>query len=483
VATLFEQRELGEKIYSSADQRVFAEMSRDWNPVHTDPIAARRLFSGRQVVHGVHTLLSALDRWVNQSGASPTAVECVFRSPISVGDTVDFTQHDAESGRSSIVASVGDFACTEIVVWIARSAAETVAEEIDAATAIRHVEVLEAPLDEVPGSQVGCAFGIDIPCASRLAAQFPRAAAAFGRRHVSAIAALSCFVGMVCPGLHSVFSSVRFALDGTDDDGRLLFVVRHYDARYKRFVVAFDGIISGQLTAFLRPSPQAQPSMQEIRTCVATDEFKHARVLVLGGSRGLGETVAKLLSAGNADVSITYATGIEDAKRVAGEINAEGLGHCAILSFDLTTCSYADLDIDVSALDSVYYFPTPRISRKKTDLFNRHLFSEFVDFYLEKFAELCQWLENSAQNRNRRMRVYLPSTVFVDERPCGMTEYAMAKAAAEILAADLNAHLKNVTIVSSRLPRMPTDQTSTIVPIRTASAIEALLPVVREMQS
>ena len=64
-----------------------------------------------------------------------------------------------------------------------------------------------------------------------------------------------------------------------------------------------------------------------------------------------------------------------------------------------------------------------------------------------------------------------------------MTEYAMAKAAAEILAADLNAHFENVTIVSTRLPRMPTDQTSSIVPIRPVSAIEALLPVVREMQT
>ena len=132
---------------------------------------------------------------------------------------------------------------------------------------------------------------MDIPCASRLAERFPRAATALGSRRVSAIAALSCFVGMVCPGLHSVFASARFSLDGTNDDGQLLFIVTNYDARFKRFVVAFRGVINGQLTAFLRPSAQAQPSMKAIRACVGPDEFRHARVLVLGGSRGLGETV------------------------------------------------------------------------------------------------------------------------------------------------------------------------------------------------
>ena len=127
--------------------------------------------------------------------------------------------------------------------------------------------------------------------------------------------------------------------------------------------------------------------------------------------------------------------------------------------------------------------PPSKKDLKKAELFNRRLFSEFVDFYLEKFAELCAWIEEGAHDRKRRIKVFLPSTVFIDERPRGMTEYAMAKAAAEILAADLNAHLENVTIVSTRLPRMPTDQTSSIAPIRTVSAIEALLPVVREMQT
>jgi acyl dehydratase len=483
VAATSEPRELGEKTYSADDQRSFAELSHDWNPVHTDPVAARRLFSGRQVVHGIHTLLTALDRWIDRTGVAPAAIECRFLSPVGVGDTVIFAQHDDEPGRSRITASVGGLACTEIVIRLGGvSAVETTAMQLREAQEVRHVGAVERPLDEAPGSQVGGAFSIETSGASELAARFPRAAAVFGSRRISAIVALSYFVGMVCPGLHSVFSSVRISLERADGDARLLFFVRQYDARYKRFLVSFRGVIDGELTAFLRPSPQVQPSMREIMARVAPHDFEGARALVLGGSRGLGETVAKLLSAGNADVTITYATGRDDAGRVADEINAEGLGHCATLPLDLRAGSFVDLDIDVASLDTVYYFPTPRIFTKRPDRFDRRLFSEFTEFYIEKFAELCAWLESGAQGRTRKIRVYLPSTVFIDERPRGMTEYAMAKAAAEILAADLNAHLENVTIVSSRLPRMPTDQTASIVPVRTESTIDVLTTVVRELQ-
>ena len=44
---------LGQRRFSIADQRRFADLSGDSNPMHMDPVAARRLLSGQLVVHGV----------------------------------------------------------------------------------------------------------------------------------------------------------------------------------------------------------------------------------------------------------------------------------------------------------------------------------------------------------------------------------------------------------------------------------------------
>jgi hypothetical protein len=65
-----------------------------------------------------------------------------------------------------------------------------------------------------------------------------------------------------------------------------------------------------------------------------------------------------------------------------------------------------------------------------------------------------------------------------------MTEYAMAKTAAEIMAEDLNRTLASVRIVSTRLPRLATDQTASIVSVAAEeSNLALLLPIVRHINS
>ena len=55
----------------------------------------------------------------------------------------------------------------------------------------------------------------------------------------------------------------------------------------------------------------------------------------------------------------------------------------------------------------------------------------------------------------------------------------MAKAAAEVLIDDINRGFKKVKVVSSRLPRLRTDQTSTIMKVAAQSNVDTLLPIIR----
>jgi hypothetical protein len=64
-----------------------------------------------------------------------------------------------------------------------------------------------------------------------------------------------------------------------------------------------------------------------------------------------------------------------------------------------------------------------------------------------------------------------------------MTEYAMSKAAGEILCAEIGKYLRNVRVVSERLPRLATDQTASMIPAEAASAASVMLPIVRKMHS
>jgi len=62
-----------------------------------------------------------------------------------------------------------------------------------------------------------------------------------------------------------------------------------------------------------------------------------------------------------------------------------------------------------------------------------------------------------------------------------MTEYTMAKAAGEVLCADIQTFESPGRILVRRLPRLPTDQTASLVNITTAEPISAILPIVREV--
>ena len=55
------------KTFSQDDQIAFARYSGDWNPIHVDPVYARRTQIGQQVVHGMHALLWALDVFASAS--------------------------------------------------------------------------------------------------------------------------------------------------------------------------------------------------------------------------------------------------------------------------------------------------------------------------------------------------------------------------------------------------------------------------------
>lgn len=463
---------LGQRRFEAADQQRFARLSGDVNPMHVDPVAARRLLTGRPVVHGVHTLLCALESWPDPWPAR-WRLDADFLNPVSVGDDSHWRiEREADAPAQLLVDVAGLTACRVTVATDLAPRSVTIAPE-------GH-EILvpgTSPLDRDPTAWVGQCQQLALPAAD-FAEHFPQACQRLGERRVAALAVLSTYVGMVCPGLHSVFSSLS-AEPGDAGATQLRFRVRRYDARFRVFLVDFDGPVKGELKAFLRAPAQVQPDTQSLRALVRAGEFAGTRHWVIGGSRGLGELVAKALAAGGGQVTLSYATGADDAQRVVQDIAAAGAPAAQARALDLSQPGFGDWLQQAPWPDAVWYFATPRIFRKKAGLFDAGLFDEFVGFYVRRFEALCQALEAAAGER--RTRVFYPSTVFIDERPKGMTEYAMAKAAAEVLVGDLARTLRQVRPVSHRLPRLATDQTAGLFSSAGPSNAEVMLPVLRQV--
>lgn len=419
--------------------------------------------------------MTALEWWVDDEDRGLVSLECTFNNPVSVDDEVVFRQREAGNGNVLLEASVGDLPCAKI--RLTARAGSTASAGIGSGDAL--AERLVRPADEEPGHHLRVhAYALALAPVEDAAARFPRLHQRIGAARVTGLMALSYFVGMVCPGLNSIFASVSLKFDaGAGDAGRVTFSVDRYDDRFHLFHVGLGGVFNGRLTAFQRPPPQSQPGIDEIATQIARDEFGGSRALVIGASRGLGETVAKMLAAGGADVTLTYAQGRDDAERVSAEINARHADKSRTRRLDIAAPEWGA--VPFAEFDAIFIFATPRIGRKKAGLYASALLGEFIAAYADVLYELCLHIENLALPQ--RIRVYAPSTVFIAERPEGFVEYAMAKAAMEVLIDEINRTFKRVSVLVTRLPRLSTDQTSSLLKVSTGDTIDALLPVVRAM--
>ncbi len=95
----FEELEPGYKVttngrtISEADIMLFAGLSGDWNPMHTDAEYAKQEMFGERVAHGLLGLsmasgLAMQTGFLNHTVEAFTSLDWKFRAPIKIGDTI-----------------------------------------------------------------------------------------------------------------------------------------------------------------------------------------------------------------------------------------------------------------------------------------------------------------------------------------------------------------------------------------------------------
>jgi NADP-dependent 3-hydroxy acid dehydrogenase YdfG len=317
-----------------------------------------------------------------------------------------------------------------------------------------------------------------LPETSVVAGMFPHVANFLGARRVAALACSSYLVGMVVPGLHSIYAGLSFDLCEDDCSEYAFFSVTLADPRFRLVSQDFvGGGVSARLETFVRMPPIRQAPMEAVIQCVEPNEFAGTIALIVGGSRGLGELTAKIIVAGGGRVIITYARGKADAENLATEIKRWG-GNCEIIAYDVLNDSETPLSALRETPSQIYYYATPPVTPTRSGSFNNKAYDLFYNFYVDGFKQLVNSV--LAQTRGK-VAVFYPSSVFVDQAPAGMVEYATAKAEGEKLCAELMVQTPTLNVVTHRLPRMLTDLTATVQPVKMEDPLRILLPLVREI--
>ena len=470
---------MAQRVFSISDQERFAVASGDRNPMHVDALQARRTQAGAPVVHGIHLLLWAIEQFAaTEPDLQPLrSVRAQFNDFVYLGEPAELRLAQRQKSRIRLAIGVG--IGTRVKITLETGASDDSPAELSGVQ--NEIAQTSSAIIMDFDSVANCAGRFRFPMNADIAANlFPHASKWIGPNRIAGIAATTYLVGMVCPGLNSIFGELSLKMcpePGAPDS--LAFRVSETDPRFRMIEqeVAGGGV-TGIVKCFVRNPPVQQAGMETLRQLVGPAEFADSIVLVIGGSRGLGELTAKLIAAGGGRVVISFNKGEADAQRVAAEIRASG-GACEVLHYDAGLAAADQIASLTEAPTHVYYFATPAIFRPALDVFDQKRFEEFTDIYVKGFWDLVK----ATCDRRETVSFFYPSSVAVTERPAGMTEYSMAKAAGEVLCADINQSMSTAHVTVSRLPRLPTDQTATITQVDEADPVATMLPIVREVQS
>lgn len=441
-------------VFTMPDQEVFAALSGDWNPVHLDPVASRRTLFGGPVIHGIGGLIWLLGAAV--PGRAVDTLEARFLRPIRVGDPAEALVEAEDSGGLTLVIRSAYRIATRVRVSLGHPLATPIASRLHEPA---------APQD-MPFADLADAEGEE-----PLVWDSDRALAFYGKHSAepasaAALAALTRIVGMRCPGLHSLFAGVRIRRRGPATP-LLRYRVTRTDARFASLRIGFEGGgYVGELDAFCRPRPVVQVSMAEARRLVGDNAFRGWRFLVIGGSRGLGETAAKLVAAGGGRVCITYRYGRDDALCLVRGGAAE-----AALPFDAAADAWPDLPWTPT---HAAYFATPRISLADHGPDEK---SAYRTLYVEGFARIVRRIAATGQPCS----ILYPSTIFIETRPPGSEAYRTAKEEGEALCARLATEYPHLRFLAPRIPVTATDQTASLAGPPASPAHEILLPLLRAL--
>jgi hypothetical protein len=439
-------------VVDAAGQAAFVTLSGDANPLHADPLAARRLPFGRVAVHGVHLALLAADAWAAVSGGTPMRLRATFRHPVGLDDPIDV---EVGPSDATVRLRVGGRLVADV-----RVESGTV-EPIELLPAPPHGEPAARGWGDLPG--VGGSTPL-VGDPAMISSRFPHVPP----RTVAALLAVTRVVGMHAPGLHSMLSSFDVTVVG--DEPELAYHVESLDDRFSRVVLSVGGAATGTVVAFVRPAPIDPLADTD---AVAPGEFAGVRALVVGGSRGLGAFAVQLLAAGGADVRFTFHRGGGDAAVVA----ARAPGATAYqLDVDEIDDGLARVVSDGWRPTLLAWFASPPIFVGARGEYSDQLHERFRQVYVEAFLTAV-----AALGPDTGLTILWPSSEAVDADLPGMAEYADAKHAGEVACDLLLDRHPGLRIDRPRFPRLRTDQTASFVPTDVADPGPHVLAALRRL--
>ena len=446
--------------FSQAEVLRFAEWSGDHNPLHVDPVAARRTFFGQPIVHGMFSAIRSLSTLAT---GPLSRLDIEFR-----GAVIPDADHDLEVSTDRRGTNVTVTAAGAAVLKLrGETGSVAVGKAIEDVRRGRLAPMRSAPADrDADGLQAGAEHTGRYDSGADASAY---ASGALPPLHARVLGLCSYVIGMELPGLRSLFTHATIAFAGCDADTASLA----YNVRIERFdrqfrildlrvdVVTHEGhpVATAALRSYVRFSPIVT-NIGELqrRLSPAAAALRSKVAVVVGGTRGLGAEITAVLAAAGCRVYATYHNDTSAADDLAKRLQEHNLG-ATFLHGDagsstwcrsaLETIRQRDGRVDLLVLNACAPPGASRLGGDTTDAFDDYV---STNLRLAR-SPLAAFLTVLDENHGAVVTI---SSSFVEEAPAGFAAYVALKQAVEGLARTASREARGVFWLTVRPPRLQT---------------------------
>jgi hypothetical protein len=458
---------ISKRSFSLEDQRNFADFSGDFNPIHLSDKYARKTPPGKPIVHGINTFLWALDGYCESENKFYEKINIKFLQPIYLNEEI-FCYFYPKEKKLEV--------CNNNIIFLTATfnGAEYANKRIDYNKTPEKIEINEYDINDID-SMLHSNELLDFSYTAKselIQPLYPNLHKNIAKSIICEMGCLSAIVGMQLPGLHSIFVSLKIDLINLDQKAINTVEIVKADKRFNIVdIKASSANITSIIRAIVRPKPIKVLSSNELKESLELEKDFNKKILVIGGSRGLGSIVVKILSLLGCSVTFTYSKGKEEALNLKEELLKSGK-NVQFIKCDINEPNMTELFL--SNPEYIFYFPTPKIFVKRSKTFEEPLYKIFYFYYVDFFTKIFnKSVEHSVSG------IFYPSSIAIEEDSYDMPEYVKAKTKGEALCGRLKRKNK-VNILMKRLPRTLTDQTSTNLDIKSETPFDVMMPIIKE---
>jgi NAD(P)-dependent dehydrogenase (short-subunit alcohol dehydrogenase family) len=420
--------------FTETDLQAFADASGDHNPLHRSESYARRTPFGQPVVFGVLGALRALAHVDPPVGQRAAKVRMSFPRALFRG--VEYDVETRPDGGLVTLLGGGDRALWVTTRWTEEQSQQD--EQADFApidAAPMRTTAAELPDLHVP---VGGSYS----CSPKHVRDVLGELALFNDTELAAFMWTSYVAGMELPGSQALLTEITIDFvergDGTADGLTWRAATRKLDERFG--LLTLDATLAQRghtiAKAVIRTSvrPASKPlDVETVKLPLNAHAFAGRVAVVVGGSRGVGATIAAALALSGARVAITYRNSKDRAEQLVADLNARGCEVVAVPGDAADPDCFADVLAAVGgSIDLLVLAAWPAMQRQSQSGSGIAAGLSHIEIGLAGVATPIGELVGSM---SAGAEIVLLSSQLVEEPDAGFWHYVAGKAAAESLVA------------------------------------------------